>query len=150
MAKKKITVEQIDAHMARWQSKLKRAVNTIERLQRMRKRLLKKAVAAPAPRLTKAEALAEPVLREIAGMPKPRPEAVLAPPVEIDTGIPDFLRRSTDNAAIEQITQELAETKRKKAAGRIAKMKAKQSGAMRKMPLTGKAALAAIRSADKP
>jgi hypothetical protein len=46
----------------------------------------------------------------------------------------------------EQIAAEQAETKKKKAQGRIAKMKAKKSGETRKMPLTGKAALEAIRN----
>jgi hypothetical protein len=65
-------------------------------------------------------------------------------PKEIDTSIPSFLRRSPDPAA-EAIRAEQAEARRLKATGRIAKLKAQKSGETRKMPLTGKAALAAIR-----
>ena len=63
---------------------------------------------------------------------------------EIDTSIPAFLRRKPDPVA-EQIAAEQKDLKRRKAQGRIATMKAKKSGETRKMPLTGKAALAAIR-----
>jgi hypothetical protein len=141
MAKKKITVEQIDAHLARWQTKLKRAVNTLERLQRMRKRLMKKvpdlAVAPPGatrPKPKPPEPMAVTYMRSLVEQ--------AAPP--IDTSIPDFLKR--DDAVAEQLRAEQAETKKKKAQGRIAKMKAKQSGETRKMPLTGRAALDAIRN----
>ena len=63
-----------------------------------------------------------------------------------DNGIPDFLRRPKLDPVAEQIKAEQAETKKKKAAGRIAKMKAKKSGETKKMPLTGRAALDAIRN----
>lgn len=59
--------------------------------------------------------------------------------------IPDFLRRQSSPEA-EQIKAEQAEAKKKKAAGRIAKMKAKKSGELRKMPVSGKAALDLIRN----
>ena len=65
-----------------------------------------------------------------------------------DLGIPDFLRRQgrtdADVAAAEAIKVEQAAVAKAKASGRIAKMKAKKSGETRKMPLTGKAALALI------
>jgi hypothetical protein len=46
----------------------------------------------------------------------------------------------------DQIREEQATTKKAKAQGRIAKMKAKKSGDTRKMPLSGKAALDLIRN----
>jgi hypothetical protein len=52
---------------------------------------------------------------------------------------------AADEAAKAQIIAEQEGAKKQKAAARIAKMKAKQSGEASKMPLTGKAALAAIR-----
>jgi hypothetical protein len=64
---------------------------------------------------------------------------------EPDLGIPDFLNRKLDPVAA-QIKSEQEETKRAKARGRIEKMKAKQRGDLKKMPLTGKAALDAIRN----
>jgi hypothetical protein len=142
-----MTVEQIDERLARWGTKLKRAVNTIERLQKQRKRLGKKA----APTMAKAETIAEPVLRKIAGMPKPEGAALVTPdPVKAvpDLAIPAFLKRDTaaDDAAAAAIKEEQADTKRRKARGRIDKMKAKQRGDLKKMPLSGRAALEAIRN----
>jgi DNA gyrase/topoisomerase IV subunit B len=93
--------------------------------------------------MTEAETLAEPVLRKIAGQPAPSdPPAVL-----IDTSIPEFLKRPTDKdkAAADQIRQEQADAKARKAAGRKARKEAERKGETRRMPLTGKAALAAIR-----
>jgi hypothetical protein len=67
-------------------------------------------------------------------------------PAALDTAIPDFLKAGQGDPVAEQIRAEQAEIKRRKSAGRIAKMKAKQSGETRKMPLTGRAALDAIRN----
>ena len=51
---------------------------------------------------------------------------------------------AADEAAKAQIIAEQEAPKKQKAAARIAKMKAEQTGETTKMPLTGKAALAAI------
>lgn len=73
-------------------------------------------------------------------------------PVKDNLDIPGFLRRgaaaqkAADTAVAEAIKAEQAERKTAKARGRIATLKAKQSGAMRAMPLTGKAALEKIRA----
>jgi hypothetical protein len=128
MAKKTMTLEHIDFSISRWKTRLKRAMTAIDKLEKQRKRLIKGATVPP-PDLAIAPPLAKAVVKEI------------------DTSIPSFLRRSPDPVA-EAIKAEQAETKRLKASGRIAKLKAKQSGETRKMPLTGKAALAAIRSAE--
>jgi hypothetical protein len=63
-----------------------------------------------------------------------------------DGSIPLFLRRVTDadKKAIAEIQERAAERKRLKTMSRIAKLKAKQSGALRKMPTQGKDALALI------
>jgi hypothetical protein len=73
---------------------------------------------------------------------KPEPVAVLNDP------IPAFLQRTKekDAAAAQAIRDEQAERKRLKAQVRTEVRKAKQAGDLRKMPLTGKAALAAIRA----
>ena len=60
--------------------------------------------------------------------------------------IPDFLKR--DKAARVEIEQQNAERKRTKAQVRIEKMKAKQSGDTRKVPLTGRDALKFIRGSE--
>lgn len=82
--------------------------------------------------------------------PEPKPvvsSSTTAPALESEPnlGIPDFLRRSPDPVA-EKIREEQAETKRKKARGRIDKLKAKKAGELKKMPLSGKAALDLIRN----
>jgi hypothetical protein len=66
-----------------------------------------------------------------------------------DLSIPLFLdRRATlldaDKRAIAEIERREAEQRRSKTMNRIAKLKAKQSGALSKMPVQGKAALAVI------
>jgi hypothetical protein len=77
--------------------------------------------------------------------PKPERKPEPAPVAAIDTSIPDFLQRKKLDPVAEQILQEQQDLKRRKSAGRIAKMKAKAKGDLKKMPLTGKAALDAIR-----
>lgn len=96
---------------------------------------------------------------KLAGQP-PAPKAAPKPPampvVETvkasppDEGIPDFLKRKKDGeardaAAKAEILAEQAERKKTKAHNRIGDMKAKQRGDTKRMPLTGKAALEAIR-----
>jgi hypothetical protein len=67
-------------------------------------------------------------------------------PIADKLDIPAFLRRDQkDAAARAEIEATNAERKKRKTIARIAKMKAKDAGELRKMPLTGKAALAAIR-----
>lgn len=65
------------------------------------------------------------------------------PPPADDLTIPDFLKR--DVVARMTIEAANAERKRTKAQVRIEKLKAKQSGETRKVPLTGKDALRFIR-----
>jgi len=162
----KKTLEQIEASLTRWKTRLRRAMTAIDKLEKQKKRLVKmhdrdrgvvhtpphpkeKQSFRPAPMtpLTEAERIAEPVLRKVAGMPSTG--AVL-----VDDDIPAFLRRgqaaqkAADTVVAEQIKTEIEEKKRLKAKGRIATMKAKKAGETQKMPLTGKAALAAIRSAE--
>jgi hypothetical protein len=80
---------------------------------------------------------------------------VAAPPApeSLDTSIPDFLKRkregeARDKAAADAIRAEQAESKRTKTHARLEKMKAAKRGETRKMPLSGKAALAAIMQDD--
>jgi hypothetical protein len=101
------------------------------------------------------EAVAKPAENSAAVAPAPKqPE---------DLSIPDFLRRGqaaqkaandaadaadqrlNDLLIANEIREEQANRKTAKARGRIATMKAKQAGDTKKMPLTGKAALAALR-----
>jgi hypothetical protein len=138
--KKKVTLENVEASLARWRTRMKRAVTMIDKLERQRKRL-DKAARIEAVRRDELAIVPAPVARPPVA-PKPGP---VLPAPEIDTAIPGFLRRDKDPVA-EEIREQQAETKRRKAQGRIAKLKAKQSGETRKMPLTGRAALDAIRN----
>ena len=134
------TIEQIDASIDRWDRRLRRAVCALAKLKTQRKRLAQRLTKPP---VARPEPLAVTIMQEMIA-PAPAPDLAVAHP--LDTSIPSFLRRTPDPVA-EQIKAEQAETKKKKAAGRIATMKAKKAGDLKKMPLTGKAALAAIRSA---
>jgi hypothetical protein len=162
MTKRTMTLEHIDYSLSRWKTRLKRAMTAIDKLEKQRKRLVKASTV-------RASVPAHPTVdsETTLGAVPPSPIANSVVPCykgvncnwpacpapcdgrpgterSIDTSIPSFLRRSP-NPVAEAIKVEQAETKRLKAQGRIAKMKAKQSGETRKMPLTGKAALAAIR-----
>jgi len=148
----KKTIEQIETSLTRWKTRLRRAMTMIDKLEKQQRRLVRKRDTyeqpplAPRPRLTEAEQVAEPVLRKVAGMPSTGAVLVAAPAAD---DIPAFLRRqSSPSPVAEQIKAEIEEKKRLKARGRIATMKAKKAGETRKMPLTGRAALAAIRSAE--
>jgi hypothetical protein len=132
---KRNNIEQNAAAIKRWQSRLKRAVTMLGKLEKQRTRLLRAKPVSVTPRVT----LKAPV--EIAP-PVATPAPLTAMP---DTGIPGFLQRKKLDPVAEQIAQEQKEIKRRKSAGRIATMKAKRAGDLSKMPLTGKAALAAIR-----
>jgi len=142
MAKKTMTLEHIDYSISRWKTRLKRAMTAIDKLEKQRKRIVKaRADLAVAPPLAKA------VERGLQAGVQPLPPAPRAPvPPKIDDDIPAFLRRQDNTSPVaDEIRAQRAEIKKAKARGRIATMKAKQSGETRKMPLTGKAALAAIR-----
>ena len=178
--KKKETIEQLDASIARWKTRLRRAVNTLGTLEKRRKRLAAKVpastlVAAVEGHIERSKrprahaALADfgatlgPAIREAAedaGMPlvkvtshpvtNPNDVKLTFEPVP---DIPDFLKRAKEaaademiDAAAEAIREEQAATKKAKAAGRIAKMKAKKSGETKRMPVSGKAALDLIRN----
>ena len=133
---KKPTIETVEASIARWQTRLRRAVRAIEKLEKQKKRLAKTAGRASLPVYPTVHS--EPTL---GALPPPPPKG------EIDTSIPKFLERKKLDPAAQQIADEQAELKRRKAQGRTAKMKAKKSGELSKMPLTGRAALDAIRNA---
>jgi hypothetical protein len=66
--------------------------------------------------------------REPKSTPEPQP----------DTGIPAFLQR--DKAIAAEIKAEVADRKKRKARGRVAKMLAKKAGETTRMPLAGREA----------
>ena len=141
MAKRKQTLEQVEASIGRWRTRAKRAMTMLDKLEKQRKRLAVR-VSVPAHPTVDSETTL--------GTVPPPPAPPVAPPSRgaavADLEIPGFLRRQDNTSPVaDQIRQEQAETKKAKARGRIDKMKAKQRGDLKRMPLTGKAALAAIR-----
>jgi hypothetical protein len=138
MAKKPKTIEHLDASIGRWKTRLKRAITMIDKLEKQRKRIEKAAANPPKPRQPKPQPM------PVAATPNPTPAPT--PVAEIDTSIPAFLKRPKHDPVAQEIADEQAKTKRLKARGRIEKMKAKKSGETKRMPLTGKAALDAIRN----
>jgi hypothetical protein len=165
-AKKITSIEHLDTLAKRLRARLKRTMNALDKLEKQKVRLLK---AAKTP-MVKTVAF-EPMFDDAVPVSPPAYPTVdsettlgTLPPVSVadeadritmaraglagshdDLGIPAFLRRQgrtdADVAAAEAIKAEQAAVSKAKAAGRIAKMKAKKSGETRKMPLTGKAAL---------
>lgn len=131
---RKQTLEQNATALKRWRSRLKRAMTAIEKLERQRKRL-ETAAAQSALSIAKSRRVA--------------PSGDMAPVVaaEPDLAIPSFLDRTKPDPVADQIRAEQADIKKRKARGRIEKMKAKQRGDLKRMPLTGRAALEAIRNA---
>lgn len=70
---------------------------------------------------------------------------VLGPAPIDDLEIPGFLKRTKLDPVAQAIKDEQDELKRTKSRGRIETMKAKQRGDTKRMPLSGRAALEAIR-----
>jgi hypothetical protein len=161
MTRKTETVAHLDASIKRWKTRLKRAVTMIDKLERKRRRIAAKVLVAsvidPMVEALKPEKVVvfepEPVISD-ARLTDAAGTVLrdMAAPVADDIGIPDFLKRgiaaqkAVDAVIADQIREEQATTKKAKAQGRIAKMKAKKSGDTRKMPLSGKAALDLIRN----
>lgn len=124
--------------LKRWRTRLKRAMTMIDKLEKQRGRLEKAATRVMITKeLATPEPLAVTIIKELAA-----PE----PPKSDDLAIPAFLQRKKLDPVAEQIAADQAATKKAKARGRIEKMKAKKRGDLKKMPLTGKAALEAIRN----
>jgi hypothetical protein len=159
MAKR--TIEHLDMLIARNERRLKLTMTNLDKLKKERRRLAAKALVAsvidPMIEALKPEKVVvfepEPVISD-ARLTDAAGTVLrdMAAPVADDIGIPDFLKRgiaaqkAVDAVIADQIREEQATTKKAKASGRIAKMKAKKSGDTRKMPLSGKAALDLIRN----
>jgi hypothetical protein len=154
------------AALKRWRSRLSRAIRMVDKLEKQRKRL--EVAAANPPKPIPASALVAAVKTVV----RPRGHFVLTDPSTFgpaiqeamqdqgvgqitapkpkpadDLAIPAFLQRKKLDPAAAEIKAEQDATKKLKAKGRIEKMKAKQRGDLKRMPLSGKAALAAIRGA---
>jgi hypothetical protein len=127
------------AAIKRWRTRLKRAMSMLDKLERQRKRLEAKAEAPPKPK-TVTLTPAKPVVNNVTDIP------FTELPIADDLAIPPFLQRKKLDPVAAEIAAEQKATKLAKSRGRIDKMKAKQRGDLKRMPLTGKAALEAIRN----
>lgn len=111
MAKRKTkTIEQIDAALARWQTRLRRAVNQIDKLRKERMRLDAKLLKASLTKELKAEAKPErphkPQRAPLVSAPAPaapKPPAIRRAPVRPSRAAPP-----PDLVAAEQEAAELA------------------------------------------
>jgi len=143
--KRSTKLQKNEEAMERWLTKLITAANKVNDLRQERKRLLKppKPSKPPAPK------------PEVSPSPPPPPSPSVTPvdtTAKDDGDIPTFLRRpladtiDVDAIAKAMIKDHVEERRKLKARGRIAAKKAKQSGETKRMPLSGKAALARIRA----
>jgi hypothetical protein len=133
------------AALKRWRTRLKRALSQVDKLEKQRRRLL--AAANKVVPLDAILAVAPPMIEQVVSQfdePLLPPTVVTTPAPAADLAIPSWLQRTPDPAA-EQLKQEQAELKKAKARARIETMKAKQRGDLKRMPLSGRDALKAIR-----
>jgi hypothetical protein len=126
-----MTLEQIERSLGRLRSRLYRTVNAINKLEKAHRRIKRRME-----------------LERVQPKPEPQQVAARAPVASDDLSIPPIFIRprlnQADEAAKAEILAQQEATKKAKTATRIAKLKADKSGDTKRMPLTGKAALAAI------
>lgn len=145
-------LEKINASIERWQRRLNRAVGAIKRLDAKRKRLNRKLLEATLPTTEPVVVVTVPATSHVAVTAAKLVEAKPAVVADVSEDLPAFLDRRSpksaeDQAVADKILADRAEHKRQKDIGSKARRKAERSGATRKMPLQGAAALAAIRGA---
>ena len=161
---RKPTLESNAAALKRWRTRFSRAVRMVQKLEQQQKRLMAATIkrdlatvyrppASPICSIAKSDPEREAAAPKMESAPDPKQVGErIEQKVDHDLDIPSFLKRgqaaqkAVDEIIADQIKAEQAETRKKKAAGRIAKMKAKKAGDLKKMPLTGKAALDIIRN----
>jgi hypothetical protein len=174
MARKpKHTPEQVEAALDRWRSKLKYAFGAVERYEQEKKRMERAKRPRGHADISDLAGTIGPAIRESIKDQKVigKPVTVIgiaAPerPADDKLEIPTFLKREKpkvedvsdiswsemtganlrDTEARIAIETENANRRIAKSRARISKMKAKKAGDLKKMPLSGKAALAHIRN----
>jgi hypothetical protein len=156
-------LKRIEEAIVRWQTRLRRAANTLGKLEQQRRRadkalikanLLKEQRSRGSAPISDPSTLGDAIRKSIQDQVKPEPVAIVQHSdgsistitKDDDLAIPTFLRRKQLDPVAAEIKAEQEEIKRKRAQGRKAKSVAKRRGDLKKMPLTGKAALDAIRN----
>ena len=150
MSKRRMSLSEIEAAINRWETRLFRAATALMKLRQQRKRIKDPASMKrhdEHPRSTDAAI-------KVMGVkiPLDNEPPLIALPVEPkdDLSVPAFLQRAknpADKMAKSEIVAAQAEHKKRKAMSSTAKRKAAAKGETRKMPLSGKAALAYIENA---
>ncbi len=124
MSKRRMSLSEIEAAINRWEARLFRAATALMKLRQQRKRYPRSADASV----------------------KVKSPLIALP----DLSVPTFLQRAknpADEVAKAEILAAMAERKKRKAVSSTTKRKAAAKGETRKMPLSGKAALAYIEKA---
>jgi hypothetical protein len=152
----KLDIATLDARIKRWKTKMTRAVNAIVKLEKQRARLQKKqlnaAYAETSKAINKVAFMGMPVRKEKAAPDTPPPIQPETPHPADDMAIPGFLQRKPSPRPIDKDAVRAAELKAQVEARKKAKTEARKvqrSKAGRAMPLSGKAALDAIKEAQK-
>jgi hypothetical protein len=154
MSKRRMRLSEIEAAINRWEARLFRAATALMKLRQQRKRIKDPAfMKRHAEFLTKHPRSADAAIKVMGvKIPLDNEPPLVALPVEPkdDLSVPTFLQRAknpADEVAKAEILAAQAEHKKRKAVSSTAKRKAAAKGEMRKMPLSGKAALAYIEKA---
>jgi hypothetical protein len=155
-ARRELRYQKLGITIYRWQIKLQKADRTMQRAVRMLAKLERQRLRMQKPprppkqaneaRNAKIDHDIASCLEALTGVPET--------PADTMPPIPTFLQRKKDGemrdkVAADAIRQEQADRKRAKSMARIETLKAKKSGAAKRMPLEGKAALAAISAAPQ-
>jgi hypothetical protein len=144
-------LKRIEEAIVRWQRRLRRAANTLGRLEKRRQRadkaLIKAKLLKPPPESERLQPTAAMVRVTSEPVANPNNVRLKFEPVD-DLAIPTFLQRKKLDPVAEQIVAEQEARKLAKSRGRAAKRKAAKAGDLKRMPASGKDALAIIRGGE--
>ena len=148
-------MQKTEEALDRWLRRMIRAANEVAKLRKKRKRLLKQPKRQPV-----SLPMCEPNLQSVTQQPRepiegpvsnprrePNQKPVSSVRCDLDIREQSWVKgREKDAEAATAIKEEIDARKKLKQVASAAKSKAKNKGELRKMPLTGKDALAAIRA----
>jgi hypothetical protein len=152
-ARRELRYQKLCIAIHRWQIKLEKADKTMQRAVRMLGKMERQRLRMQKPTRPPKQARNAKIDHDIASCLEAL-TGVQETPADTMPPIPTFLQRkkegeAKDKAAADAIRHDQAELKRAKSLARVAKLKAKKSGEAKRMPLEGRAALAAIYADEK-
>jgi hypothetical protein len=149
--KRRMSLSEIEAAINRWETRLFRAATALMKLRQQRKRIKDPAFMKRHDEFLAEHPRSPDAAMKVMGVkiPLDNEPPLVALPVEPkdDLTVPTFLQRavnSADEVAKAEIIATVAEQKKRKAVSGAARRKAAAKGETRRMPLSGKAALAYI------